>query len=522
MTEIHADASSSGGADGSGTVIDQRYELVRPLGQGSMGTVYLARQTRLQKPVAIKQLRSDLAHNPTSVARFLDEARIASRIRHPNVVDISDFGEHEGSPYFVMEYLEGLSLKELVDTSGPLPWDRAIGVIKQVAVALEAAHLEGVIHCDVKPSNCFLLTPSDPDREAYFVKVLDFAIAKVTNAGAVPSTDEHDAALGSPHYMAPELATLGKADVRCDIYALGVLAYQTMTGAVPFDGPTTFAILTRHLNDVPKPLREYDPQIPEAVEAWVARAMAKDPEDRFVTMSEARMALRDLDPYASSASSTLLSLGTASASTLVRRSSNALPDYSAASHTALPALGSSSCQSTTVGRPGGSRRRSPRSIVLGTALLTASLSLTFGLYVALHAPRDERQEAAVAREMTSAQMLEDSTDAVAEVRPVATTSLVVLPAPPLAPMDPVWAPEPPHAVPPRRARRAVEKPIEESFSAFASGADDPLPPTADVPHPVARKLATPPPSDASNDEDECIVPFEVDDRGHKRFKRECL
>jgi serine/threonine protein kinase len=280
------------------TVVGGCYRLTRALGEGGMGTIYEAQHLRLGGKVAIKILSPQHAADPKFRERFRREARAASQIRHPNVVQITDFGDTpSGSVFLAMELLEGHDLHYVMRKHAPtpFPWVRAVHLVAQAADALAATHRCGVVHRDVKPSNIFVLEgPGLQD----FVKLLDFGIAKIV----IPSADSAlvknltgtGEIFGTAKYMAPEQAYGGASDPRMDVYSLGVVAYELLTGRVPFTGQSNFEIVTRHVYDQPQPLRELRPELPVVLEAVVLRAMAKTPEDRFATMEAFGQALRQV------------------------------------------------------------------------------------------------------------------------------------------------------------------------------------------------------------------------------------
>jgi predicted Ser/Thr protein kinase len=272
--------------DLTGTVLLGRYRLLAKLGAGGMGTVYLGEHTSIGKKFAIKVLGNEFAHRSDLVKRFLREAQAASMISQANVVEISDFGDTpDGSVFFVMEFLDGEDLGEMLRREGRLPWPRVRHLIVQVCHALEAAHAAGIVHRDMKPDNCFRISKQgDPD----FIKVIDFGIAKVeTGDTAGKGLTQTGMIFGTPEYMSPEQAQGEKIDHRADIYAVGVIMYQLLCGQQPFTGSSFMAVLTKHMFDVPRAPSEVAPEadIPPDAEAIVLKAMQKDRSYRFQSMS---------------------------------------------------------------------------------------------------------------------------------------------------------------------------------------------------------------------------------------------
>jgi serine/threonine protein kinase len=269
-----------------GVLVSDRYRIVRKVGEGGMGAVYQAEHALIEKRIALKILFQDLTRRPDLVARFLQEAKSASRIGQENVIDISDFGQTaDGLVYIAMEFLDGQDLGRLLRTERSLPWPRARPILMQIAKALRAAHAHGIIHRDMKPENVYLIQREGrPD----FVKVLDFGIAKVVSAddNDGPRLTQTGMIFGTPEYMSPEQAQGHPPDHRLDVYAVGCIMYQLLTGSVPFSADSFMGILTKHLIEPPVPPRQRRPDldIPADVEAICLRALEKDREKRWPDM----------------------------------------------------------------------------------------------------------------------------------------------------------------------------------------------------------------------------------------------
>jgi serine/threonine-protein kinase len=247
------------------------YEIRGIIGAGGMGIVYQGWDVRLNRAVAVKTLKPDLAKEPGFCERFLREARAVASLSHPNVTQIYDIGEVDGRPFFAMEYLEGRPLDALLKEEGRLAPARAAELIRQAALGLKAAAARGVIHRDIKPSNLVLT------REGV-IKVTDFGLAKMVVADSgLTLTGE---VLGSPNYLAPEQASGAPADLRSDIYSLGATLYELLTGRPPFEGPTPVSIILKHVREPLRSPRQFSPDLPVPLVTLTQRMLAKRPEDR--------------------------------------------------------------------------------------------------------------------------------------------------------------------------------------------------------------------------------------------------
>ena len=259
-----------------GELIAGRYELEELVGSGGMATVYRAHDRLLERPVALKILHEQFSQDAEALERFGREARAVAQLAHPNIVTVIDRGEDAGRPYIVFEYVGGENLKQLVAREGPLPVPTVIELGLQVARALEAAHGRGVVHRDVKPQNVLL---ADEGR----AKVTDFGIARARGTEGMTLTGT---IMGTSDYIPPEQARGEAAGEPGDVYSLGVVLFELLTGRLPYEAENAVAVAMRHVNDPVPSVRELRPDVPPRLEALVRRALAKEPRDRFASMSD--------------------------------------------------------------------------------------------------------------------------------------------------------------------------------------------------------------------------------------------
>ncbi|HEX3762035.1 MAG TPA: protein kinase [Kofleriaceae bacterium] len=261
-----------------GKVIDGRYEIQTRIGEGGMGVVYKARQTPLDRVIALKMLNSQMATDPTWVQRFYNEAKACSRLQHPNTIRMFDFGQTpDGRLFMTMEFLDGMSLREALG-KGPLAAHRVVKVLIQCCASLAEAHSIGIIHRDIKPDNVFLLNMAgSPD----FVKLLDFSVAKLLEGDRMKT--QAGVVFGTPQYMSPEQGRGMPLDARSDLYALGVLAFEMLTGNVPFHDENPMTVIQMHLQAQVPPLPQ---SIPYSVQQIVRRALEKEPNRRYQSAGE--------------------------------------------------------------------------------------------------------------------------------------------------------------------------------------------------------------------------------------------
>ncbi len=270
-----------------GRVLDNRYEILEQVGGGGMALVYRARDIYLNRIVAVKILREQFTSDEEFVARFRREAQAVASLSHSNIVSIYDVGHEKNTYYLVMEMVEGRNLKELIKEKGPFALERAIDIAKQICDALEHAHEHRIIHRDIKPHNIIITNGGR-------AKVTDFGIARAVSTATVTHTGN---IMGSVHYFSPEQARGEIADEKSDIYSLGVVIYEMVTGALPFEGESPISIALKKIQNDPIPPKERNPQIGEALEKVILKAMEKDPLKRFSLVSDLRANLLSAQLY---------------------------------------------------------------------------------------------------------------------------------------------------------------------------------------------------------------------------------
>lgn len=259
-----------------GQKINERYEIIKTIGEGGMANVYLANDTILERNVAIKVLRGDLSSDEKFIRRFKREALSVSNLSHPNIVEVYDVGEEDGNYYIVMEYIEGKTLKQLLQKRGALTLTEVIDIMSQLTDGIAHAHEAYIIHRDIKPQNIMI-------EDNGLIKITDFGIAMALNSTQLTQTNS---VMGSVHYLPPEQANGKGATVKSDIYSLGILMYELLSGSVPFKGDTAVEIALKHMKEKIPSIRKQNPTIPQSVENIILKATAKNPKNRYDTARE--------------------------------------------------------------------------------------------------------------------------------------------------------------------------------------------------------------------------------------------
>ena len=262
----------------NGQKIGERYEIVKSIGEGGMANVYMAKDTILDRKVAIKVLRGDLSNDEKFIRRFQREALSVSNLSHQNIVEVYDVGEEEGQHYIVMEYIEGKTLKQLLQKRGSLTLSEVIDIMNQLSDGLAHAHDAYIIHRDIKPQNIMI-------EDNGLIKITDFGIAMALNSTQLTQTNS---VMGSVHYLPPEQANGKGSTIKSDIYSLGILMYELLTGSVPFRGDNAVEIALKHLKEKVPSIRRQNPTIPQSVENIVLKATAKNPKNRYDSIKDMR------------------------------------------------------------------------------------------------------------------------------------------------------------------------------------------------------------------------------------------
>ncbi|GIW51601.1 MAG: hypothetical protein KatS3mg081_0956 [Gemmatimonadales bacterium] len=277
---------STGASDLIGSIVAERYHILKKLGEGGMGAVYLGEHVKMGRKSAIKVMSQSMANDPDAIARFNREAANAARINHPNVCAIYDFGEtKDGLIYLAMEYIEGEALTDLIDREGALPPRRAANILRQVGDALQAAHDLGIVHRDLKPDNIMITRGRDGSD---LVKVVDFGIAKAMGGEEGQKVTKTGLVVGTPEYMSPEQLAGDKLDGRSDLYSLALVFYRMLTGTLPFQADTAQEVMIKRLTDDPMPLNQALPgaNFPPRLQEVMDRALQRMPQDRYATVAE--------------------------------------------------------------------------------------------------------------------------------------------------------------------------------------------------------------------------------------------
>ena len=268
-----------------GQLIAQRYQIVRHIGEGGMAIVYLAKDLRTDHDVALKFLRPEFRENPEFLSRFQREAMAASKMSHHNIVNLLDVGAGTDDPYIVIEYVDGKTLKDIIRDRQRLPEDVSSQIAIRILSALQHAHQAGIIHRDIKPQNILV-------NQKGYIKVSDFGIAHMVGTNTATLANGDNSVMGSVHYFSPEQARGETAATASDLYSVGVVLYEMLTGSVPFNGDTPVSIALQHVQARPRPIRELVPQVSSSIESVVMKSLEKDPSMRYRTALEMAQALK--------------------------------------------------------------------------------------------------------------------------------------------------------------------------------------------------------------------------------------
>ncbi|WP_437312643.1 serine/threonine-protein kinase [Sorangium sp. So ce385] len=492
MTSTAPTHDEAGGLVRQGQVIAGKYRVERVIGVGGMGVVVAATHLQLEEQVAIKLLLPAAAHSRTLAERFVREARAAVKVKSEHVARVTDVGTLEsGTPYMVMEYLSGSDLADALRAGGPMPPQIAVEYVLQACEALAEAHAAGIVHRDLKPANLFLTRRADGSP---CVKVLDFGISKVATGGADPRITDTTAVMGSPLYMSPEqLKSARDVDARTDIWSLGVILFELLAGAPPFDGATMPQLCVAIMQGIPRPLASFRPDVPPALEAVIQRCLEKLPERRFRDVGALAEALA---PFASGRARVSIDR----ISGISRSSAPSRPDAAARSGAVSPTMASTSAPWTgTV-----VRRKRPVGLV-ALAGIGLSLAVALGIFGFLSAragrdgaPAEPSASAAAAPSPAGSAALPDAPAGLPPAGSAAPPDAPVALSPAVTPGG-VEAPPPAEAAAPGSAAAASAAPAGGKPAAArpASAAPRPAPagaaaaPQPRTPRPAAAPAAAP-------------------------------
>jgi serine/threonine-protein kinase len=268
-----------------GRTLDYKFRLDEKIAEGGMGRVYKATHVHLKQTVAVKVLHAHLASDEVAVERFRREARASAQINHPNAIAVTDFGvmQEEGIAYLVMEFLEGVELRDRIKKSTRIDLEETYYIVLQTCAGLEAAHAKGIIHRDLKPDNIWLISSQEQIPQ---IKVIDFGIAKLKASAETSKLTRQGMLVGTPYYMSPEQCQEEELDPRSDIYSLGVIVYEMLTGRVPFEASNPIGVVLKHIHEAPEPIRKRQPDVPDVVERVVLRALSKERAGRQETAAQ--------------------------------------------------------------------------------------------------------------------------------------------------------------------------------------------------------------------------------------------
>jgi len=479
-----------------GDILAGKYQVERVLGVGGMGVVVAAHHVQLEEKVALKFLLPDALHNSEAVARFVREARAAVKIKSEHVARVTDVGQLEnGSPYIVMEYLDGSDLSGLLRNQGAMPVEQAVDFVLQACEALADAHALGIVHRDLKPANLFCIQRSDGGLS---IKVLDFGISKITTPGA-PGHDmtRTSALMGSPLYMSPEQMTLSKGvDARTDIWSLGIILFELLTGRTPFEAEAVTHLAVKVTNDPAPPVRSIRFDAPAGLEAVIARCLEKDRAKRFQNVGELAVALRDFGPKNGRISVERV-LGTLRKAGMF--GDVVPPSGSAAAPVATHAASTPNAPQTDAswGHTAAGTRSGGKAVVGVAVAVALGVVVVAGVLVL-------RKPAASATSVAAPSAVATTMPSAVTIQPLATDDPTIAPLVEPAPR-PAVAPPPPAA-----------NPSTKSSASSAPGPVQPAPP--------APASATPagPPSAAPARKPNCTPPYVVDSAGNHQYKPECL